>query len=169
MGASWVPSGCLLGASWVSPDGFWCLLVLPGCLQMLPQGFQMPQFPPYLRCVTDALDRIPFWFEYFDNKSHWKWKSKSLEMWWQMEPKWRHKSVKCDKIVKQIHAASHEPKHAHINGKPSSITYHIKFDFDVLACTGAQFALFHNWSDCDLIGSQRPAKSNPGTPTGAKR
>ena len=52
--------------------------------------------------------------------------------------------MKCDKIVKQTHAARHEPKHAHKNGKPSSITYHIKVGFDALACTGAQFALFHN-------------------------
>ena len=80
-----------------------------------------------------------------------------------MEPEWRHTSVKCDKIVKQIHAASRESKHVHKNGKPSWIAYPIKLDVDALACTGAQFSLFHNWSDCDLTGGQRPAKSRPGS------
>ena len=126
-------------------------------------------FPPYLRCVTDALDRIPFGFGSFDKNSHWKWRSKSLEICWKMEPKWRHKSAKSHKIVKQIHAASHESTYVHKNGKPSWITYPRKLDFDALAYTGAQFALFHNWSDCDLIGGPRPAKSTPGSTYRSKK
>ena len=80
-----------------------------------------------------------------------------------VEPKWRHTSAKCHKIVKQIHAASREPKYVHKNGKPSWITYPIKLDFDALACTGVHFSLFQNWWDCDLIGGQRPAKLRPGS------
>ena len=79
----------------------------------------------------------------------------------QMEPKWRHKSDKCQKMVNEIHAASRESKHAHKNGRPSWIADPIKVDFDALAYTGAQFALFYNWLDCDQIGVQRLAKSRP--------
>ena len=34
-----------------------------------------------------------------------------------MEAKWRHKSVKFDKIVETVHAAIHESKYAHQNDK----------------------------------------------------
>ena len=110
-----------------------------------------------------------FDFNILIKKRHWNWRSTSLQMCWNMEPKWRHKSAKSHKIVKQIHAASHESTYVHKNGKPSWITYPRKLDFDALAHTGAQFALFHNWSDCDLIGGQRPAKSTPGSAYRSKK
>ena len=130
---------------------------------MLPRCFPVPPLPKM------SSTGFRFDLNMLIKKRHWNWRSTSFQMCWQMEPKWRHKSAKSHKIVKQIHAASHEPKHAHTNGKPSSITYHIKLDFDALASTGAQFALFHNWSDCDLIGGQRRAKSTPGSTYRSKK
>jgi hypothetical protein len=78
-----------------------------------------------------------------------------------MEPKWRHKSAKCHKIVKQIHAASREPKYVHTNDKISTIRCPLRLDFDAPSHTESLFSLFQIYPISAKLGGHKPPKLSP--------
>ena len=131
------------GASW-SPMASWS----PRCLP------DAPQFPPYLRCATDASAIFRFGNGPLMKKTLEKWSEKYAIFVSKMEAKWVHK-FKIMWIMPSMNGEHYRSRqHVSKNYESWWHTDPEKLDLGVPSRAKTQLSLFHIYWKCHKLGTQ---------------